>query len=105
VRIAELLYGKNAPPAEAAEKVIGEDGSTVQDGSINQQLTVKDGYFYVNNGQVYAAYPVGDPGFGTANSGGKAKYQLPGENVKNPPASVPKPKVTGNMAPFVSIAV
>ena len=90
VRINDLLYGKNAVSGDV-DKVVGDDGTTVQDGSINQQLTVKDGYFYLNNGQVYAAYPVGDPVPGTSKtSGGSAKFQLPQENVKNPPTPAPK---------------
>ncbi|HLX62448.1 MAG TPA: tetratricopeptide repeat protein [Planctomycetota bacterium] len=84
VRIDDLLYGKNAVPADAGDHVTSADGMT-NDTSMNQQLTIKDGYFYINDGQVYAAYPAGNPVPGGLAAGGNAKYMLPQDGVKNPP--------------------
>ncbi len=85
MRINDLLYGKNAVSGDI-DRVINDDGSASQDSSINQQLTVKDGYFYLNDAHVYAAYPVGNPLPGSQKAGGSAKFQLPAENVAHPPA-------------------
>ncbi|MEI6234517.1 MAG: PQQ-binding-like beta-propeller repeat protein [Planctomycetota bacterium] len=101
IRISDLLYGKSAGPADN-DKVALEDGNIVQDGSINQQLTVKDGDFYLNNGQVYAAFSVGDPGFSSLNPAGKEKYRLPLENVKPPPPSTNKNNRNINNGMFVA---
>ncbi len=81
VRIDDLLYGKNATSPDL-DRSIADDGT---DASINHQLTIKDGYFFINDAQVYAAYPMTVPEPGARSSGGNAKFQLPAENVKNPP--------------------
>src|ERR1043165_5138920 len=85
MRIDDLLYGPNAVPADADRNMTTDDGVAASDSSINQQLTIRNGYFYINDGQVYAAYPVGNPVAGPLAAGGNAKYMLPAENVKNPP--------------------
>ncbi len=101
MRIDDLLYGKDTVPPES-DKAVTEDGIPTADPSINQQLTIKNGYFYINDGQVYAAYPIGNPAAGVLAAGGNAKYMLPSENVKNPPKrKEPKPnRNDGN--PFVA---
>ena len=91
LRINELLYGKNAVASDN-DKLVGEDGTAVQDQSINQQLTVKDGFFYLNNGQVYTGYPIANPvpGSTITKETGTARYTLPAENAKTPPATTAK---------------
>lgn len=84
-RIDDLLYGKGVVNKDDKQQPVDDPSLGPTDPSMNQQLTISNGYFHINDAQVYAAYPTAEPKPGGLAAQGNALYQLPPEGVKSPP--------------------
>ena len=73
--IAQLLRGPNEEPTPGT--ILTAEGTQVEDPTIKQHLTVKDGFFYLCDDKTIAAYPVGNPRPGPASVGGNALFFWP----------------------------
>ncbi|HEY3323339.1 MAG TPA: PQQ-binding-like beta-propeller repeat protein [Planctomycetota bacterium] len=76
VPIQKLLYG---PTQDIGPKNLSTENNQIPDPTMNFHLVAKDGYFYLCDNQVLAAYPTGNPQPGLTNAGGNVKFLYPTE--------------------------